>query len=565
MKYKRFVALLLSLLMCTTLFACGGTDSTENTDLNGTKVVYVPLDNRPVNFDRAFYLAESVGIDLIMPEEEWLSTTLGEVYDQGNCADIFGWLKQQEAEYYIISLDMLFSGGLVGSRAAFDDTDDSVANMNSSFGSYTLSQTEQEMVDYLVTLSETKHVVLFDTVMRLASTVNYGGWDMNLYNYLRGQYASVERKQLYDDELTVENIVAGYEFDKDGKKISTTFGKDFSAEVNEYLRSRERKMVIADKLYSLCADNVAGIFIGVDDSSPNVNIQSNEIRYVKDNLMKGKENRLLFSGADELGLMGISEVATAMYGEIKVNLQYFGEGETYVADGFDPGTLGESVVSHIDAVGGIIDKENADMDVLVLTRSASTGANATVHKNNVDKLIAKLEENLANNIPTCVIDGSSYDGYGVLAQAMIDKKIGLSEILGFSAWNTVGNAIGISLSNATARMTYLKNSENITEDSHKGFMKTVAFSHVKDTAYKKFGNLPHTSQGNYKANYKKFVDYSVQLAELINGSEMLTSVNSRENKYDISLSDLCWPWDRNFEASFTVDVVENGQSSVFPE
>ncbi len=575
---KKLIIIFLALIMCLSLFSCTiqeddissseetSEETSENTpitnDKNGTRVVYIPLDNRPVNFNRASFLAESSGLKLIMPDESLISTTLGYDYDQGNPREIFNWLKEQEADYYVISLDMLFSGGLVGSRAAFDDQDDSIANFESKAGTYELSKTEQEIADYLATLSKTKHIVLLDTVMRLASTANYGGWDMNLYNYLRNNYASVARAQLEGEDLTVENIVKGYRKDENGKIISTG---NYPLQVDEYLKSRERKLKIADKVYSECGKNASGMFIGVDDSTSKTNIQTNEIRYITEKLLNNTKSGLLFAGADELGLMGISEVATSIYTEITVKLQYFGDGKDYIADDYDPGKLHDSVVSHIDAVGGKIVEDSADLEVLVLTRSASSGSDAVKHKKNVDALIKKLEENLENNVPTCVIDGSAYAGYGALAQAMIDKNLDMGEILGFSAWNTVGNAIGISLSNAVARFTYLKNSQVITEDSHKGFMKTIAFSHIKDTAYKKFGSSPFGSGASFEKNYKIFKEYSQKIANNINKSSIFISKSNLEDKYDVKVSNLDWPWDRNFEAIFEIEAVENGKGSVFAE
>ncbi len=570
---KRFLILLLTLSLCLSFCACGNSENesssqgeTQSQDSlsEAIKAVYIPLDNRPVNYDRVSYLAEASGIKLVMPDEALVSNTMGDDYDQGNPKEIFDWLKNQSADYYIISLDMLFSGGLVGSRAPFDDTDDSIANLSSAFGEYTLSQTEEEIIDYVIELSKTKKVVLLDTVMRLASTVNYGGLDMNLYTFFRNRYASVERKQLYDNELTVENIVSGYKYDKDGQEITAVYGgKDYTQTVEKYLRGRERKLVLSDKLYSACGDDIIGLFVGVDDSTPNTNIQTNEIRYLNEKLINDRENFLLFAGADELGLMGISAAATDFYGEITMKLSYFGNGEEYVADDYDPGTLKESMLSHIDAVGGRLTEDNADIELLVLTRSAASGSDAVQHQKNVNALIEKLEYNLENNIPTCVIDASSYSGYGALAQGMLDKKLDIGEILGFSAWNTVGNAVGIALSNATARFTYLKNSENITEESHKGFMKTIAFSHVKDTAYKKFGNLPFEGSGTFDANYKIFLEYSQNIAESINNSSIFVSSFEQENKYDITLSNLYWPWNRNFEANFNVEAVPNGESKIF--
>ena len=48
---------------------------------------------------------------------------------------------------------------------------------------------------------------VFDTVMRLASTVNFNGMGQAEYNETRS-YCSVARKTLSGAELTIDNIVA---------------------------------------------------------------------------------------------------------------------------------------------------------------------------------------------------------------------------------------------------------------------------------------------------------------------------------------------------------------------
>ena len=45
-------------------------------DYNGTKLAYIPLDDRPVNVDRVLYLAQSGDFDVLMPDDDLYSTKL---------------------------------------------------------------------------------------------------------------------------------------------------------------------------------------------------------------------------------------------------------------------------------------------------------------------------------------------------------------------------------------------------------------------------------------------------------------------------------------------------------
>ena len=61
-----------AVLACLLLAGCG-IQRTEplaaEPAASGTEIAYVPLDDRPDNVERVVYLAESLGYQLVMPEE----------------------------------------------------------------------------------------------------------------------------------------------------------------------------------------------------------------------------------------------------------------------------------------------------------------------------------------------------------------------------------------------------------------------------------------------------------------------------------------------------------------
>ncbi len=575
---KKFLSLFLTiaLLLCSIPLGVVFAETTTGTH-NNTVIAYVPLDNRPVNLDRAEHLAAASGMTLLMPDESDVSTTLsieGYQSSAGNPEAILEWLQTnaKDADYYVLSVDMLFSGGLVGSRDPFYDSK-SIANKDLPLGSYTLSDKEIEIVNYITELSKEKHVVLFDTVMRLASTNAYGTWDMGAYNFFRYQYTLEDRKDLTGSDLTIDKIVGAYKVDASGNALSTVFnkvssnyqgyGNDYKAFEDLYCRARERKLRISDALYSNCVSNVKELFIGVDDSLPRETIQSNEIRYLEEKLINGT-NAILFAGADELGLMGISSVVTSIYGEINVKVNYFGNGKNWAADDYDHSSLSDNISKHIDGVGAnVITSGTADMEVLILTRSAESvgSTNATQHQTDVTNLVARVKTNLANNIPTCVIDASAYEGYGLLADSLLAANINLTELLGFSAWNTVGNSTGVALSNATARAAYIKNEPEVTKKSNLAFLEAIAFSYIKDDAFKKAGGGKCFASPSYFYN-----EADPWLTGLNNSTEMLVKIQNgvgvtQAPAFDLRVANLNFPWHRSFEADFDIQFVEKNSNS----
>ena len=490
-------------------------------------VAYIPLDNRPVNKDRVEYLAQSVGIKLLMPEEHLYRTALDNMTPNpdgstlGNREALLAWVKEMDktCDYFIISLDQMLSGGLVGSRW-LDNTDLTF---------------EYEIADTVIDLCKNNTVYLFDTVMRLASTGSYGGYQLDEYYMLR-EYGQVARKTLTGKDLTVENIIAGYRFDQNGKKVSTPLPE---SALDKYHASRTRKLVIADYILRNVGDDLEFIYVGVDDSSPQTTIQTNEINYLK-NLIG--DRGVLSAAADELGMCCLARMATQIYGKIEVTLTYYGQGKDQAADEFDIGTLGENIGNHLVCLNT---KEttsaNEGLQVLILTRSSSSSDRIS--------LMRHLESNLENNIPTVLLDVSG-KAYNLSYMLFHQYDIGVTELLGYSSWNTAGNAMGIALSQGIARYAYLSSVEKSTDEANEGFLKSMTFAYIKDVCYKAKGKRVENI-------WSEDGDCNMPLVlSRLNESPIITSLSpyAEEEHPTVKVSNFRYPWDRTFEMTFDIEI-----------
>ena len=95
-------------------------------------IAYVPLDDRTDNMEDVVYVAEASGYRVVMPEGDIYCTKLdgqplnanGTQY--GDRAALMEWVREmdkQGCDLFILSLDQLFSGGLVSSRAMYGEND----------------------------------------------------------------------------------------------------------------------------------------------------------------------------------------------------------------------------------------------------------------------------------------------------------------------------------------------------------------------------------------------------------------------------------------------------------
>lgn len=442
----------------------------------------------------------------------------------------------------------MLSGGLVGSRW-LDNTDLTF---------------EYEVADYIITLTKKKQVCLFDTVMRLASTTGFGGYGMNEYSALRS-YAAAARKQLAGDALTVENIIAGYRTGSDGNIIPTSLPEKA---LTKYFSSRSRKLRLADYIFRNSGDDMF-CFVGIDDSTPQISIQTNEINYITSLL---GANGSLFTGTDELAMMCFSRLTTDRLGTLSVSTEYFGGAENQAADSFDVDSLAVCLEKHYDGMRLVrADDTGADLHVLVLTRPV-TDNNAV----NSQKLINAYKKYSADGKPVAIIDISGDPA--TLANRLIGSGADLGYVFGYSSWNTAANSIGISLSNAACRLAHLKYGEADTDENRAGFVRSVVFSFCKDIGYKHGAKSALdsyiSSLGGNTLNYYSIVTPAVErninavfekamtasggfCARIIKALEKssLITENMRKTAFPkVALTGFRLPWYRTFEAAFDITV-----------
>ncbi|MEG0999286.1 MAG: DUF4127 family protein [Clostridiales bacterium] len=574
------------------------------------KLVYVPLDNRPVHVERVQLLAKSLGYELIIPKEDLFATKLdGQILNAngkqyGDCEKLLAWIEKMDKEgcnLFVISLDQVLSGGLVNSRIAMfeektpptegNNGEKTVANPpnppTATDPPAPVEPVEYQNIDKLFTVltkDPNNKVCFFDTVMRLASTVGYNGRGSDEYKALR-EYGKVPRAELTGDNLTIENIVKGYGSDIKGNLCENVLGDDKTGAkkallkdkngllITEYLKARNRKLCLGDKV----AEKMASIpnnqnfycFIGVDDSSPGNTIQKNEIAYLAKKL---GNNGIIFDGADELGVMAVTQIHGRDYKDSPgLSVNYFGESANAEGD-YESERLNQVISKHIIALGAHVTQngESPNISVLVLTPPKVTSLRYYYCKELVDKYL----ENVKNKVPTIIIDESSGTYYGALQDRLL-AETDLGYLFGYSSWNTLGNAAGIALSEGISRYHYLMDSEVKTDDCHKAFVQMLTFGFVKDIGYHQNAKynmdmyikyLGYDADNFYSNNLNiakintelntQLTASSGEILKNLEKSNIITDLTTYTEKGigKIALSEFCFPWFRTFECDFNISI-----------
>ena len=488
---RRLLAILLAL--CLGLTACGTAVPEPQTlpegENSGPEVSYIPLDDRPVNADRVEYLAESLGYRLSMPEEDLYRTRLdgqgtnpnGTPY--GDRAALYAWLREQEeagCDRYVLSLDQLLSGGLVNSRSFLGE------DVTLPDGTV-LSETEFLEAILALLSGEENEVYLLDTVMRLAPTVGYEGWELSGYEALRS-YGMAARPALAGEELTLENILSAYPLGVDGEVLDPALFGVTQEAVDRYLLCRARKLRLISEALTLTEgmENIH-FLLGVDDSAPTDSIQTNELAYLR----QAVEGRgAVLSGADEDGMLAFCRMYARCDCEGKlpaVTVRYFGGSEDRASSDYDHQPLTEIVAAHLSYLGCEM-AESGQLQLLVLTAPADESQRKTA----IRDCVAALRDARKAGTPTILMDAAK-NGYGTDFQRELVRKTELGFLLGYAGFYDLANATGIALANGVARWLCLQNGAPRTQGQADAFRLTLADSLVKDICYKNQAKIQTTA------------------------------------------------------------------------
>ena len=578
-------------------------------------VAYVPLDDRTDNLEDVELLAEASGWQILLPPRDWFRTALdgqprnadGTPY--GNREALLEWVREQDSkgcDRFILSLDQLFSGGLVNSRSVAE-------SWVLTFSDGTVLDEAEAFRQYILPLAEDpgNRVYLFDSVVRLSPTVEYKGVRTEEYYALR-EYGMVERPALSGDSLTLDNVFSRYPFAADGVTAAEdALGSGrFRAYLTEdlldtYLRVRQRKLSLLDSfltaLESVPGDRVQ-LLIGIDDSSNTANIQYNELRYLESRL---GENSRLMAGLDSLARLLLGRLARDEAGyTIKAAVRYVGGTQGIPSSEFDLYTLEQVVDLHLDLFGAErVPPEEAELQFVVMT-APDDPAKAEAYR---EELLSLLESSAANHIPT-VLDEASNNAYGDALEQALLERVSFAGLTAYAGKYDQANVTGAAFAMGFARYLYLKcGPDRDVTDSRapdrsggtNGADKLAAEQQIRTerkeradqaqlrqiansmalTEYILHVRAPlntFVSDLGLNVNNMLFADGQREavlgeletlfrpdlrrVCENLRGSQLQTGVSpwTEQTVDDVEITDLYFPWNRTFELAFCVKTNPGG-------
>lgn len=426
----------------------------ENGSMNS--VLYVPLDDRPVNLDDVIKLGQACGLKLITPNAAHIRNRIDSQKTAsgnqivstssptfGNPANIRQFILDHAASVdgFIISIDMLVYGGLIGSRRLRD-------NGGGTYPNYDPTATHLlDVIRQIKQMHPSKPVYVLDTIMRLATTSFTEGLSYKAYTESRSFMG--EERYPY---TSFEDILNGY----DKNAIGEHFGNTINFNKTDYYNTRQHKFktnyYVLEQLTRL--GYIDFLVIGVDDAKTK-GVQKNEISFVENfiaNSLGGDRNgqnpdkAVILPDADGLGHSLVARMANQLLrggNKTRISVLYYGPDGSTITDPYEYMNVDQNIRYHIDVVGGQYATSSPNIELIAITDASQ-----------ISSAVSRIHANGTNRIATVVVNFSGSTVQNVVSEALLASQY-TGCILGYCAWNTTGNRIGISLGMGQARYAFL--------------------------------------------------------------------------------------------------------------
>jgi hypothetical protein len=490
-------------------------------------ILYVPQDNRPVDYAYTIETARDAGYTMIVPPTDLLS---GRSF-QGSPEQLMQWVDDNaaQADAIVLSTDSLIYGGLVDSRKHNLDMETMVRRL--------------KHIESLKEKYGSIPIYAFSTVMR-SPWAGGNGVEPDYYmTYGRDIFELSALQNKMDSEGL--NPKERGDWFSIIKRVPVEYLQD-------WFNRRHKNMMIN---HMLIQDAKKGIFkyfsLGHDDNS--IYSQSAlEAKYL-DMDEKGVSDKVYgsFPGADQLGLLLIVRAHNDFNNfKPKVTVIYPLGGEDKTVPSYDGQEIGKTIKAHVLAVGGVItNKEKPDLVLAVNTplstetTESSAFENFPIMLNSTKKFLGQIENTVNAGIPVSIVDMAFSNGSdNTLVYGLYQHKM-MYRLAAYNGWNTASNSVGYGISQGL-----------LAKD-------------MSDQQHRKMLTIQYLDNWAYQANVRDYITrlsvklqageetrcYPTQIAELQSRTkEQLQRYAQQYLEVDPRTVDVTLPWNRLFEVYVSV-------------
>lgn len=399
------------------------------------RILYIPLDDRPVNLDYTVNTFKDAGVDVVTPPESYLSSK----NRLGDPDKLQKWLNEEGhfAEAAVVAADSLIYGGLVPSRT--HETSETV-----------LSRRTDALVSFKKTHPDVK-LYAFSTVMRSPRSSSspeepayYAQWGPKLFTW----GALRDKQELGHLTRKEKRELAALE-----KEIPHSIKQDL-------LGRRAKNRRVTNVLYDAAEKgNIDYFLIARDDSAP-YSEAHRDARLLQEGRKKSYTVRS-FSGTDEMGMILLTRAFFKARGRTPLVHAFYGDGKGGdTVPSYEDGPIRNSYRNHVLALGGYPASMAKRADLIVgiytpyegITYGADTPHNTAdltePCRHFLDATANWLKKGYPVGIADIAFGNGSSDALvkGLFNYTLPNRSRPMAwEIASYAGWNTASNSLGYTL------------------------------------------------------------------------------------------------------------------------
>lgn len=502
-----------------------------------TKIVYLPLDERPCNYSYPQMLANMTDLELIVPDKD----ILGDKKEPANYERVRSWLLEvtQDASELIISMDMLVYGGIVPSRLHTLTYDECQARLN------VLTDIKQNNPDITI--------YGFNLVMRTPSKNNsdeepayyadYGS-DIYTYGYLedKGTHQALTGSET-DQLIAIKNKIPDWV-------------------LQDYLNRRQINFDINLTTIDLVkTDVISELIIPLDDNATfgYTSQEKRQLLYRVEgyNLI---DRIYIYPGADEIGCILFARVFSKLKNyRPNVYLEYSSTNGPYIIPDLEDRTLGESMKAQLMSGRARIVPEADKADIVLMIHSAGQGEKAMGRPGPYEKrhpsyfseinypaFIDRLQTHISDQKFVALADVAILNGSDHTLMKLLSKNKMISQLDAYGGWNTAGNTIGTVVAHSIISSYYKQ---------EKSQADTLFFRSriIEDWGYQTIVRHEITQNvlERYDANYFDITAAPEAITEEIHNAlnRFVEYLREQDEQFEATITAVDMPWKRMFEVA----------------
>lgn len=498
------------------------------------KILYIPLDERPCNYDFPLYIADgNKEITLYRPEKD----LLGEKKTSANLTNLWNYVFEMinTVDAAILSMDMLLFGGLIPSRLHHLD-----------------NKTVDHYVENIKKLKEMNPNVKLYASQCIMRCPNYNSSEEEPDYYEDYGYALHQIKALSDKEQRL-----GLNETEREELNSLMVPDDI---VRDYETRRDFNLSYNLKVVDLVNEGVLDfLVIPQDDSAPfgyTAIAQKRVVEYLSQNHLESRIN--IYPGADEVGNSLIARCLNdATDKQTKVYAFYSSTEGPLITPLYEDRPFAESLKYHLDVTNSYLVNNPEDADYILAINTPGKIMQESFYQSDKDitytshrnllYFVKMIDRYIKQGYKVSVCDSAYSNGGDIQLIQYLDERNLLDKLLGYAGWNTNCNSLGTVLSMSIYNL----------ESNPLEYRDHLVYRYCEDVIYQAIvrQDILLNVLPQHDLSYYDFKDKEDLVCNEIR-QRILNIYNTYQvsKVYPITNLSVFMPWHRMFEVGFKLSV-----------